>query len=111
MTETVDARIAAEFAAGADVADICARYNVSGAYVVRVVTDATVARKRPKKGLAVTGNRVALSMLIAWISSIVLHSILTGVLVGLLTYVLVTALTSLLLTALRRHQAGMLPNR
>lgn len=92
MTETVDARIAAEFAAGANVADICARYNVTEAYVDRVVMDATVARPQPKTGLASTGNRVALAVLIAWISWIVARSIPVGVLAGALTYVLVTAL-------------------
>jgi hypothetical protein len=61
-----DARIADEFAAGAEVPDIAARYAVPTAYVDRVIEEAVHRKPQGRDwSLKPLGNRVLYSVLIA----------------------------------------------
>src|SRR5690349_17156469 len=92
MDEQRDERIAAEYAAGREVDDICGRWGVTPAYVERVVEDATVARPKPKIGLRSRGNRIVLAVAVGLAFFWLTHSSALFVLFAVTTLVVTTLL-------------------
>jgi hypothetical protein len=98
---TSDQRMVEEFLAGADVADIAARYAVPEAYVDRVIEETHLDKPRRSWSLTLRGNRIVLALAVAWIAWLLLQTpalymenpgaVVFCLLVGLVFYAIISA--------------------
>ena len=91
-TDSRDQRIAAEFADGRPVEEICARYDVSEAYVERVVENAMTAGPTVRTGLQRRGLRIILAVLAAGLGWLLTANAAVALIAAVVTLVLLTVL-------------------
>ncbi|WP_145830908.1 hypothetical protein [Actinoplanes teichomyceticus] len=66
-----DAQMASEYAAGREIPEIAARYDVPVAYVKRVIEEAAAAPLQPVRSrwsLGYQGNRALLALVLGWLA-------------------------------------------
>jgi hypothetical protein len=88
----IDGRIAGELAAGWEVPDIAARYNVPEAYVERIAEDAAAKPKRWNFSLDNVWNRLATSLLAGVVVNLSTGIYVLGTVVAVMLFVLITAI-------------------
>lgn len=95
MSAVTDQRMVEEFVAGREVPDIAARYNVTEAYVDRVVEETSYAKpKRRDWSPTNWGNRLAYSILAGMAVNLATGIYALGTVIAVVLFVLTTAIVA-----------------
>ncbi|GIF08658.1 hypothetical protein Asi03nite_61960 [Actinoplanes siamensis] len=89
--------MASEYAAGREIPEIAARYDVREEYVQRVIEDATAPQPVTSRwSLSNQGNRILIAVLLGWIAWLISGrlTIWTLVVVAIAAYVVTTLVVS-----------------